>query len=75
MANFLAYFPKENGLKFVTPTTSKNFTTFSTARREIDHMELALGATSRNVSFSVARVYLVFEVFETRVAHFCSGFF
>ena len=28
VANFLSYFPKENGLKFVTPETSENFTTF-----------------------------------------------
>ena len=35
-------------LKFVTPKTSENFTTFSTARNEICHLELALGATSRN---------------------------
>ena len=50
VANVLSYFPKENGLKFVTPQTSENFTTFSTARKEIYHLELALGATSRNVS-------------------------
>ena len=49
VANFLSYFPKENGLKFVTPRTSENFTTFSTARKEIYHLELTLGATSRNV--------------------------
>ena len=47
VANFVSYFPKENGLKFVTPKTSKNFTTFSAARKEIYHLELALGATSR----------------------------
>ena len=43
VANFLSYFPKENGLKFVTPRTSENFTTFSTARKEIYHLELTLG--------------------------------
>ena len=47
VANFLSYFPKENGLKLVTPKTSENFTTFSTARKEIYHLELALGVTSR----------------------------
>ena len=49
VANFLSYFPKENRLKFVTSQTSENFTTFSTARKEIYHLELALGATSRNI--------------------------
>ena len=48
VANLLSYFPKENGLKFVAPKTSENFTTFSTARKEIYHLEPALGATSRN---------------------------
>ena len=47
MANFLSYFPRKNGLKFVTPKTSENFTTLSTARKEIYHLELAVGATSR----------------------------
>ena len=50
VANFLSYFPKENGLKSVTPKTSENFTTFSTAKKEIYHLELALGATSRKNS-------------------------
>ena len=45
---FFHIFPRKNGLKFVTPQTSKIFTTFSTARKEIYHLELALGATSRN---------------------------
>ena len=49
VANFLSYFPKENGLKFVAPRTSENFTTFSTARKEIYHLELALGAPSRSL--------------------------
>ena len=47
VANF-SFFPKEKWLKFVTPKTSENFTTFSTARKEIYHLELTLGATSRN---------------------------
>ena len=47
VANFLSHFPKKNGLKFVTPKTSENFTTFSTARKDIYHLELTLGATSR----------------------------
>ena len=47
VANFLSYFSRKNGLKFVTPQTSENFTTFSTARKEMYHLELALGATSR----------------------------
>ena len=46
VANFLSYFPRKIGLKFVTPKTSENFTTLSTARKEIYHLELALGATS-----------------------------
>ena len=49
-ANFLAhFFPRKHGFKFVTPQTSENFTTFSTARKAIDHLELALGATSRTM--------------------------
>ena len=40
-------FSQGNGLKSVTPQTSENFTTFSTGRKEIYHLELALGATSR----------------------------
>ena len=47
VANFFHLFPRKNGLKFVTPKTSEIFTTFSTARREIYHLELALGATYR----------------------------
>ena len=44
---FFHIFPRKNGLKFVAPQTSENVTTFSTARKEIYHLELALGATSR----------------------------
>ena len=44
---FFHIFPRKNGLKFVTPQTSKNFTTFSTARKETYHLELALGLRSR----------------------------
>ena len=40
-------FLSKHGFKFVTPKTSETFTTFSTARKEIYHLELALGATSR----------------------------
>ena len=47
VANFLSIFPRKNGLKFVTPQTSENFTTFSTARKGNYHLELALGATLR----------------------------
>ena len=39
VANFS---PRKIGLKFVT----ENFTTFSTARKEICHLELTLGASS-----------------------------
>ena len=45
---FFRIFPRKNGLKFVTPKTSENFTTSSTARKEIYDLALALGATSRN---------------------------
>ena len=48
---FLHVFPSKNRLNSVTPKTSENFTTFSTARKEIYHLELALGATSRNKEF------------------------
>ena len=44
---FFHIFPRKNGLKFVTPQTSEKFTSFSTARKEIYHLDLALGATSR----------------------------
>ena len=64
VANFLSYFPRENGLKFITPKTSENFTTFSTARKEICHLELALGATSRKDRFQVAR----FDSIANRIA-------
>ena len=47
---FFRIFPRKNGLKFVTPKPSEIFTTFSTARKEIYHLELALGATSRKKS-------------------------
>ena len=50
VANFFHIFPRKYGLKFVTPETSENFTTFFTAKKEIYHLELALGATSRNFS-------------------------
>ena len=45
---FFHILPRKNGLKFVSPQTSENFSTSSTARKEIYHLELALGATSRN---------------------------
>ena len=50
---FFQLFPRRNGLKFVTSQTSEIFTTFSTARTEMYHLELALGATSRN-NFALA---------------------
>ena len=58
VANFLSsIFPRKNGLKFVTPQPSENFTTLSTARKEIYHLELALGATSRKSLQNIFRKF------------------
>ena len=58
VANVLSDFPKKIWLKFVTPETSENFTTFFTAKKEIYHLELALGATSRNFSLGMINRYM-----------------
>ena len=42
VATFLSVSPRKKGLKFVT----ENVTTFFTARKEICHLELTLGASS-----------------------------
>ena len=56
----------KNGLKFVTPQTSENFTAFSTARKEIYHLELALGATSRNL---LIRIRFAFDTANAEKDH------
>ena len=72
---FFHIFPRKNGLKFVTPQTSENFTTLSTARREIYHLELALGATSSKVSKKQRSKGHLRVVFETQGFVVLQGYF
>ena len=52
VANFLSIFPRKMGLRFGT----ENFTTFFTAREEICHLELTLGASSSKISSGISLV-------------------
>ena len=55
---FLSIFPRKIGLTFVT----ENLTTFFTARKEICHLELTLGASSPNKNATISVFITQFEL-------------